>query len=229
MQFLKDIFQLFFPNYCLGCEHTLHNYESFLCTYCRHDLALTYFTNETANRLERSFYGRIKLKAASSLFYYEKQHKAQELIHLLKYKNQQQIGVFLGDWMGLDLKDSPRFKNIDCIVPVPLHPNKLRSRGFNQLDKFGKRLSFHLGIPFINDVLIKKTTSHSQTQKGRFARLKNTSEIFTIAQGQLLKNKHVLLIDDVITTGATMEACCNALLLIEGVSISLVTMTCAKF
>lgn len=229
MQFLKDIFYVFFPNYCLGCDHTLHNYESYLCTHCRHNLALTYYTNETSNKLERSFYGRIKIKEATSLFYYEKQHKAQELIHLLKYKKQQQIGVFLGDWMGLELKNSQRFKGIDCIVPVPLHPKKMRSRGFNQLNKFGKRLSHHLKIPYIDTVLIKKTSSNSQTQKGRFARLKNTEEIFIIQQGELLKNKHVLLIDDVITTGATMEACYNSIILIEGVTISIVTMTCSKY
>ncbi|PCH77011.1 MAG: amidophosphoribosyltransferase [Flavobacteriaceae bacterium] len=228
MQILKDIFYIFFPNDCLGCDQALHQHESYLCTYCRHDLALTYFTNEKDNRLERSFYGRIKIKAATSLLYYEKHHMAQELIHLLKYKNQQQIGVFIGDWMGIELKNSPRFRDLDCIVPVPLHPNKLQSRGFNQLDEFGKRLSHHLEIPFMNKVLIKKTSSNSQTKKGRFARINNTAEIFTTQQEQALTNKHILLIDDVITTGATMEACYNALILIPGVTVSLVTMTCSK-
>lgn len=229
MQFLKDIFNIFFPNYCLACDTTLQRFESFMCTHCRHDLALTYFTNETNNKLERSFYGRIKINEATALFYYEKHHKAQELIHLLKYKNQQQIGVFLGNWMAKEILNSNRFKTIDCIVPVPLHPKKIQRRGFNQLDKFGKRLSHHLKVPYINKVLIKKYSSHSQTQKGRFARLKNTQEIFSLQQEQQLNNKHILLIDDVITTGATMEACYDKLILIKGVSISILTITCSKY
>ncbi|PCI34120.1 MAG: amidophosphoribosyltransferase [Flavobacteriaceae bacterium] len=229
MQFLKDIFYVFFPNYCLGCDITLQTHESYMCTHCRHDLALTYFTNEANNHLERSFLGRVKIIEATALFYFEKQHKAQELIHLLKYENQQQIGVFLGDWMGNEIKNSERFQHIDCIVPVPLHPKKMRHRGFNQLDKFGKRMSHHLEIPYITQVLIKTTRSNSQTNKGRFARVKNTQEIFTTQQKHLIKNKHVLLIDDVITTGATIEACYDALIQIEGVSISIATMTCSKF
>ena len=224
MLFLKDLFYLFFPEVCLTCKNPLLRNESTICTSCRHDFPLTGFANIEDNQLEKQLYGRIQIKEATALFYFHKKGKVQQLIHELKYRNHQEIGTLLGNWLGEEIKNSIRFKNIDYIVPVPIHPKKLKKRGYNQLTKFGELLEVILNTPFIENKLLKKDSTETQTHKGRLDRWRNVKDLFELKDYSFFENKHVLLIDDVITTGATLEACSNQLLKCNGVTISIAVM-----
>ncbi len=221
---LSDVVNLFFPEVCCTCKLQLTKNEIVVCINCRHDFALTNFTNYPNNLIEKSFYGRTQIEEATALFYFHKKGKVQQLIHELKYKGQQQIGTFVGNWLVAEIIESNRFKNIDAIIPVPLHPKKFKKRGYNQLTTFGEMLSSTLRIPLISDKLIKVGTTDTQTYKGKIARFKNVKEHFKIIDTSFFENKHILLIDDVITTGATIESCCSELFKSKNVKISLAVM-----
>jgi ComF family protein len=180
------------------------------------------FNNE--NPVKKVFYGRVSVENATSLLIFKKKGSVQKLIHQLKYKGQQEIGSFLGAWLGAELAKIPAYCEIDAVIPVPLHKLKLRSRGFNQVEGFGKELAEALKIPYLDQVLLKKSFSTTQTMKERLARWGNIEETFILARPQDIKNKHVLLVDDLITTGATLEACANTLKEAGGVKISIATM-----
>ncbi len=228
MIFFKDIFNLFFPEICLCCHEHLTTNETTVCLNCRHDLPLTNFTAEEDNLVEKSFYGRIPIKNATALFYFLKKGKIQQLIHELKYNKQQQVGAFVGNWLGDELIESNRFNNIDFIVPVPLHKNKLKSRGYNQVTTFGISLAEKLNTTYTEEFLVKISSTKTQTKKLRLDRWKNVQELFVVQHKNTLKNKHILLIDDIITTGATLEACCNSFTKIEGLKISIACMAYTK-
>lgn len=224
MNFLKDIFHLFFPRLCVICEEELVANEELICLACRFNLPTTNFIDEKDNMVERIFYGRFELADATSLLYYRHEGITQKLISRLKYKGNQEIGSFLGEWLGNELRESSRFHGVDCVVPVPLHPKKLKKRGFNQLTSFGKSIAFILKVPYVENILIKKNETVTQTKKGRFDRSKNVKEIYAISNADIFKDKHVLLIDDVITTGATLEACALEILKIKNTKLSIATM-----
>ena len=222
--YIKDLVHIFFPEQCVICEKTLSDGEYLVCVFCRHDLPLTNFCFEKNNIVETSFYGRVSLQAATSLFYFYKKGNVQKLIHELKYRDNEEIGNFIGNWLGDNMVQSKRFDEVDCIIPVPLHSKKLRQRGYNQVTKFGKSLSEKLQIPFMDDVLLRKTYAKTQTIKQKEERIQSIEGIFGLSDKNKIQNKHVLLIDDIITTGATIEACCLALKEIPSVRISLATM-----
>lgn len=222
--FLENLVNLFFPKRCLTCDESLLESEKMICINCLHNLPLANYTNIEGNQVEQSFYGRIPLIAATTLLLYYKKSKVQLLIHQLKYKGIEEIGIYFGDWLGEEMVKSDRFSSIDIIIPVPLHPKKLKQRGYNQVEKFGKSLSKYLNAIYVDDKLLKITSTVSQTYKHRSERISNVSEIFFLADTEYFKNKHVLLIDDVITTGATLEACCGQLLKTKGIKISIATM-----
>ncbi len=224
MRIFNDILNIFFPNVCLSCDSVLTQHENTLCSRCLADLPLTnYLKNENIN-VVKVFYGRIKIEHATALLFYHKKGITQELIHKLKYKGYEQIGTFFGDWLGIDLKKEGIFKDIDYIIPVPLHKNRLKSRGYNQVTKFGQRLAFHLDKPFIEDKLIRTNANKTQTKKSRLERIKNVNELFYLTDNLFFEGKHILLIDDIITTGATIEACANELLKTKNIKISLAVM-----
>ncbi len=225
--FLTNLINLFFPKRCLTCDETLLASEKMICINCLHDLPLANYTKIAGNQVEQSFYGRIPLIAATTLLLYYKKSKVQQLIHQLKYRGFEEIGTYLGDWLGEEMAESDRFSSIEVVIPVPLHPKKLKQRGYNQVEKFGKSLSKHLNAIYIDDKLLKITSTASQTNKHRSERISNVSEIFFLADTEYFKNKHILLIDDVITTGATLEACCEQLLKTKGIKISIATMAFA--
>ncbi|MGV6844581.1 MAG: ComF family protein [Lutibacter sp.] len=228
MKILSNLLALFYPKICLNCNEYLMTGEKYLCIRCRHDLPLTHFTNEKENLVEKSFYGRCQIEEATALFFYYKKSIIQSLIHELKYRNQQQVGQFIGSWLGQEIVTSNRFKNIDFIIPVPLHAKKLKKRGYNQLTKFGLELSKQLNVPFCQSFLVKITKTNSQTKKMRFERWKNVQELFLVKNKSKLKNKHILLIDDIITTGATLASCCHAFENIPNLKISIACMAYTK-
>jgi competence protein ComFC len=228
MNFLKDVYSLFYPEVCLCCSEHLTTNETVICVRCRHQLPLTNFSSESNNLVEKSFYGRIPVESGTALFYFFKKGHVQELIHALKYKKQQQVGVLLGNWLGDELLESGRFSNIDCIIPVPLHRKKLKSRGYNQVTTFGESLAKKLNIPFEETILKRISFTNTQTKKVRFDRWRNVQELFFVEHYKALDNKHILLIDDIITTGATLEACSKAFEKSNNIKISIACMAYAK-
>ena len=224
MQFLKDIFYLFYPNLCANCEKHLLNNENIICTFCRHDIPLANFKDYKENKIAKIFYGRVEIEKANALFLFRKKGITKNLIHDLKYKGNENIGVFFGSWWSEILKENKEFKDVDYIVPVPLHPKKLRKRGYNQVTKFGNKLSSELNIPYNNSYLVRISSSKTQTFKERFERFNNNETKFLLNNVKIFENKHVLLIDDVITTGATIEACAKELQKTNNIKISVITM-----
>jgi len=222
---LNDINTILIPQVCFGCNAHLIRGEHLVCTVCRNDLPLTDYTFNEENPVDRIFYGRINIKKASSFLFFSENSIVQHLIHHLKYKNQEQIGVFLGDWYGQNLKDNGALNEIiDLVVPVPLHPKKLRRRGYNQVAKFAQRLAYHIGAEYADHLLVKSANTKTQTKKGRIGRWQGEKALYTLSDAEYLKNKTVLLVDDVITTGATMEICAKTLTETAGTIVYVVSM-----
>lgn len=221
---LNDINNILVPPVCFGCNAHLIRGEEHLCTVCRNHLPLTEYNFNEENAIDRIFYGRIVVKKASSFLFFTENGIIQRLIHHLKYKNQEQIGSFLGKWYGQIIQKDSSLAKIDAVIPVPLHSKKLKKRGYNQVDLFAKELSAHLNALYLNDVLIKTANTRTQTKKGRLGRWQNSKALYTLSQPEKLKNKNILLVDDVITSGATMETCATALHEAEGITIYLTSM-----
>ncbi len=179
------------------------------------------------NPVYLKFYGKINLKAATSFLYFFKKGIAHELIWKLKYRDRKDIGVFLGEMFGHDLLKSANYNAIDLIIPVPLHKDKLRKRGFNQSERFAEGLAISMNKIQDKDNLIRKTATTTQTNKRRYERWKNVEDIFFVKDPELFVGKHLLLVDDVVTTGATLEATAAVLLAIKDVKISIATIACA--
>lgn len=221
---IQNLLHLFFPSLCACCNRVLLKNEKVLCTFCRNDLPIIETQNHQKNTISSIFYGRIPIKNVVSFLYYRKEGITKKLIQELKYNGNQSIGTFLGNWFGKELKEKNVFSTVDYIIPVPLHPKKEKSRGYNQLTTFGKSLSNILQIPYKSDILSRVSSSKTQTLQQRFERFSNVDTKFFLKDTATLENKHVLLIDDVITTGATLEACCNELLKTKNITISIATI-----
>lgn len=211
-EILLDFLYLFFPNYCRGCEESLVKGEKIICTRCMLDLPKSNYHLERNNPFYLKFSGRIPVKFVMTLFKFVKRGKVQHLLHALKYKNQPEIGVQLGRVYGADLLAVAYKDHFDFIVPVPLHPSKRRKRGYNQSEEFGKGLSEILEIPCTEKFLKRIRATATQTRKSKLNRWENVSEVFEVREREELKGKRVLLVDDVVTTGATLEACGEKLL-----------------
>ena len=223
----KSLINLFFPPVCAGCHLFLLSNENVICTICRHNIPLTNHHLNPENEAFKKFYGRIPVEYASALLYFHKRGIVQELIHNLKYKRQEEIGSILGTWYAEDLKNSAIIKSIDEIIPVPLHKRKLRERGYNQVTNFGLSLSKNLNISYNPNLLVRNIYSKTQSRKNFLNRSDGIDTIFAASFTEKDHNKHFLLIDDVITTGSTLEACSHALLKIPGAKISIVCMAMA--
>ncbi|GAA4804460.1 ComF family protein [Litoribaculum gwangyangense] len=224
---LKPLVNLFFPKVCYACHSLLHDNEDTICLNCRHDLPITNFHFDNNDAVSKVLYGRAKIEQGTSLFRFEKKGLVQQLIHSLKYKGYENIGFVLGNWLGGELKTVESYNNIDMVIPVPLHKKKLKKRGYNQVAKFGQQIAKALNADYKDDVLVKITNTKSQTSKSRFSRWINHEELFALKNMDIIDGKHILLVDDLITTGATLEACTAVLNQVKNVKISVATMAIA--
>lgn len=219
---------LFYPHVCIGCGSDLIRDDNLLCIKCISNLPHTNFAMHANNPIEKIFWGRLPLVAAHSEFYFTKDSLIQHLIHLLKYEGNKEIGRFLGELMGKSLQNTNRFTNIDFLIPLPLFPEKERKRGYNQAAVIAEGMSTTMRIPVLNNVVVRQKFTETQTKKHRTERWENVAESFIVHNTDQLKGKNLLLVDDVVTTGATFEACGNALLKIENVHLSIASLTHAS-
>lgn len=224
----KALFDLFYPAVCAGCDNLLLSSENVICTNCRHEIPLTNFHLLPDNEAFGKFYGRVPVESVNCLLFYGKQGIVQNLIHKLKYKGHEPIGKVLGDWFSADMQAVCAANPPDAIVPVPLHKKRLHKRGYNQVETFARALSEHLGITYDDSVLIRTHHSKTQTKKGLFSRTAISEDLFRAEFGENHANKHFLIVDDVLTTGSTLEAYARALLKIAGARISIACMAFSK-
>lgn len=206
---IRSVVDLLFPHLCVACNKTLMKNELHLCAACMNEMPLTSFHEQRENLLEKTFWGRIQFKHAFAMLYFNKEGMVQKMLHEIKYKGNKELAVYLGEMYGGMLKSSGI--DADGIVAVPLHKNKLRKRGYNQSDYIVHGLSNVLQIPILNASVARITATKSQTRKNRFARWENVQEVFSVVDASILENKHLLICDDVITTGATIEGLCKVL------------------
>lgn len=210
---VRDFVSLFYPQYCLACSTTLFKGEDVVCSRCMLEMPQTNYHLDPDNALNRRFRGRLPLEMAAALFRFSKSGTIQKLLHQFKYKNHPEIGVMLGKLYGSKLKTS-QANLFDLIIPVPLHPAKLRRRGYNQSEKFAEGLSLTMNAPVSDSVLRRVVRTHTQTRKSKLERWENVGGVFGISDVEAIHNRRILLVDDVVTTGATIEACGS--LLIDG-------------
>jgi ComF family protein len=223
---IDDFVSLFYPQVCFACGNSMYRNEEVICSFCRFHLPKTNFHMQRDNPLSKTFWGRINVENVSAYFYFSKGSKVQHLMHQFKYSGKYEIGVYLGKLYGSELKAEESFQDIEMVIPVPLHPNKMRKRGYNQSEKFAQGLAHSMEIALDTKTLIRTYASETQTRKSRFNRWENVKEIFQITDADKIAGKHVLLVDDVITTGATIEACATHLLEAEGTRVSVASMAC---
>jgi len=224
---LKPLINLIFPPLCPGCDEPLAEESTVICTTCRHDMPFTNHYLQTDNEVVKKFLGRIELQHASALLYFHKEGIGQNLIHNLKYRRQQQVGTLMGQWFAQNLKQVTELKDVTDVIPVPLHPKKLRERGYNQAAGFAKELAKGLDTRYNDMLLLRSTYNKTQTKKNKEKRAEIINSAFVVNHSESDTNKHFLLVDDVITTGATLEACGKLLLQLPGARLSIVTIAYA--
>jgi len=223
----KSLINLLYPKTCSGCSSTLLESEAIICTTCRHDMPFTEHHLNPQNETFSRFYGRLPLEYASSLLYFHKGGIVQQLIHNLKYRGHEEIGRLMGEWYAHDLKSVDVLQSVDEIIPVPLHKKRLKERGYNQVAEFGKALAEGLDIKYNDTLLVKDAYTKTQTRKSLLDRASITDTAFHADFNNTDDGKHLLLIDDVITTGSTLETCGRALLKIPDAKLSIVTIAYA--
>ncbi len=225
--FLTDFLELFYPVLCVACGRKLVQQEKFLCLHCLHDLPRTNFHTIPENKVAQIFWGRVPVEMASSWLYFRKGSRYQRLVHFLKYKGIKEIGEEMGRLYGIDLQGSS-YATADILVPVPLHPRRLKERGYNQSEWLARGIAESLNIPVSTGNLVRGKFTSTQTRKNRFERFRNVEGIFTVLKPEELLHKHVLLVDDVVTTGSTLESSAEALLAAGAGKVSIATLACAE-
>ncbi len=222
--YVNDFLHLFFPHLCIGCGSDILNTQDILCAKCIDDLPVTGFIAAMGNPVEKIFYGRINIQRAGSAFYFTKNSVMQHAIIQLKYKNNKPAGIFLGKLLGWQIAQSTRFDDVDLIVPVPLNDKKFYKRGYNQAEIIAKGIASIWHRPVAANVVERVLFTETQTHKNRVDRWKTMEGVFTVSQPEAIANKHILLVDDVITTGSTLEACGQTILKIPGIKLSIATL-----
>lgn len=219
--------ELLFPRLCVVCGDKLIEQEQSICLHCLHHLPRTNFHLEPENRVAQLFYGRVQIEFATSFFYFSKGSSYQTLLHNLKYKGMKEIGEEIGKHFGIDLLQSPEFSSVDIICPVPLHPQKEKKRGYNQSWWIASGIARQMQKELSDDNLKRVTATETQTRKSRFERWQNVEGIFELTNPEAFSGKHILLVDDVVTTGSTLEACAQTIISQSNAKVSIATLATA--
>ena len=222
-----DILNLIYPNLCIICGENLMDKEHQICLSCLQNIPRTNFHLLPDNPIEKKFWGKVPIHRGTAFFYFQKGSPFQKLLHELKYRDNKEIGEIMGKYAGVELLDSTDFSTVDIIIPVPLHPKKQAKRGYNQSDFICKGLSLVMEKPVDTTNLKRIRENPTQTKKTVYERYENTENLFQVADNELFTGKHVLLVDDVLTTGSTLEACIQALLEVPDIKISIFTLAVA--
>jgi ComF family protein len=207
----KDFLAMIYPEFCVACEGALVKGENQICTDCRYHLPETDSHLDSENKLMKKFWANLPLRYALAYFQFIKNSRVQNIIHSLKYENNQEIGELLGRWYGAILNENCLNQAFDLIIPIPLHAARLRQRGYNQSDCFAKGLSETMQVQWSAGAIARSKATQTQTRKSRLERWQNVSDIFVIQKPELIENQRVILVDDVITTGSTVESCLKVL------------------
>lgn len=227
MRLLNDVWEFFFPRYCVICDKRLLQGEEHFCLNCLCALPRIRFRNQENNEIAKLLWGKMPIERAFAFLYYSKGGNVRELLFQLKYYSNQEIGYFLGRCMAKELLSTGFFDGVEGIVPVPLHEKKRKSRGYNQSELLSEGISSVVQIPVLKDVLRRKQYTDTQTHKSNYERWSNVTDVFEGMSIDRLAYKHVLLVDDVLTTGATLVACADVLKEVPGLRISVLTLAWA--
>ncbi len=227
-QLLDELLHIIYPNICVSCEQEDALTQDVFCLYCKSDLPFTNSFSRRDNFLEQKLLGRIKIEAGAYLFHFYKEGKVQEAMHKFKYNGLKNIGSVLGRQFGQNWQESPGLDSPDFIIPVPIYFKKKAKRGYNQSNIFAMGISDILGTPVLSDCLVKKHATESQTKKSRLERIENIKHSFSLRQAKKIEGKHILLVDDVLTTGATIECCAQSIQESVDCKISIGTIALAQ-
>lgn len=223
----RELINLIYPNLCLICNESLMSSEKQICLSCIQQIPRTNFHLMVDNPVEKKFWGKVPIFRGTSFYFFQKGSPFQKLLHELKYKDNHDIGIVMGQHAALDLIQAADFKTVEIIIPLPLHPKKQILRGYNQSELISKGLATIMEVPVDTTTLIRTKENSTQTKKSVFERFENTQGIFDVVDSQTLESKHVLLVDDVLTTGSTLEAAIAALMKIPNIKISIFTLAIA--
>lgn len=224
---IRDFISLIYPSVCAACNATLMRHEHTICTKCIFVLPKTNYFKQEENPIVKLFWGRVMIHHACSYYFFEKKSKVQHMIHDLKYKGNTAVGFEMGTLFGAELAKSEKYTDVDLIVPVPLHPDKYSSRGYNQCDFIADGIAKSMKAKSDKQVLHRAMYTESQTRKNHYDRWLNVAEVFETSDQNLENYNHVLLIDDVVTTGSTLVACANTLKQSYSGRLSIATIACA--
>jgi len=227
IEYLTDVYRLFYPKLCGACNTALYKGEQHICFVCSNNLPFTDFEKLKPNPVEKVFQVRIDVAFATSLLYFSRSTKTQNILHQIKYNNRKQLAIYLGNLLGERIKSTHEQLNFDVIIPVPLHPKKLQIRGYNQSSYIAKGIAEVLNIPIAEHIIKRKINTAPQTKKTRVERWQNINNAFELNKKIKLNYNHILLVDDVLTTGATIEACANSLNSKQNLKISVATLAMA--
>ena len=223
-QIVSSVVDLIYPNVCCGCQREALALPSIFCIDCASSLPYTHMEHQKENEFEQHFIGRLYVEAGSALFHFTKKGMIQEAIHAMKYGNQPQLGYYLGRMLGQKLKPHPIYKTCDAVIGIPLHKKKKWKRGYNQADYIAKGVADTLKIPSYTQAIERRRMTSSQTRKSRTMRMRNMQAGFTVSKPELVSKKHILLVDDVLTSGATMDYCGQVILQEERTKLSMATL-----
>jgi ComF family protein len=221
---IDHLLHLFYPHICTGCGTDVLPNDQMLCLHCLNDLPVTNFFGHAGNPVEEIFYGRLNIEQGASGYFFTKQSLLQHLLIQLKYRHNKDIGFYMGRLLAHLIKENNAFEDVDALIPLPLNPRKERIRGYNQATAICNGIASVTHMQVVDKVVVRNVFTETQTHMGRISRWENMDGVFAIKDEALLANQHLLLVDDVVTTGATLEACGSEILKIPGTRLSIATL-----